>query len=295
MDGANADSAASAKRTSTMTARVLSVLVLLPIVVAAVWQEWSTALIIAVAVVIALRELFAVLRHGGFAPRAWVGTLIVLGLTLAFYAQPFTAVNLFPPLLVLSITGALTAEIARRDRTAGLVNWALTFAGAYYIGGLLSSYLLMRRIDIPLAGGWLAFLAIPPGTGWIFFTLAITWLNDTGAFFAGRRFGRTLMAPQLSPKKSWEGFAGGLAASVATALLAVPLIGLPIALWQAALLGVVGSLCAPLGDLAESMIKRQIGIKDSGQLIPGHGGMLDRIDSMLFTGPIMYYVIILLI
>lgn len=296
MDGANADSAGSAKRTSSITSRVLSVLVLLPIVVLMAWREWSTAVIIAVAVVIALRELFAILRHGGFAPRVTLGTAIALALTGAAYAQPYTDVELGFAVIVLSTTTALIAEVLRRQRQDSLVNWGLTFAGAYYISGLLSSYLLMRRLNTPLSeDGWLAFFQIPAGTSWIFFTLAITWLNDTGAFFAGQRFGRTKLAPILSPKKSWEGFAGGMAASVATALLGVPLLGLPIELWQGALLGVVGAICGPLGDLAESMIKRQIGIKDSGHLIPGHGGMLDRIDSMLFTGPLMYYVILLFV
>lgn len=101
------------------------------------------------------------------------------------------------------------------------------------------------------------------------------------------------MAPILSPKKSWEGFAGGMVAAIATALFCVPLLGLPITLLEAAILGVIAGIFGPLGDLAESLIKRQVGVKDSGYIIPGHGGILDRIDSILFTGPVVYYMIVL--
>jgi phosphatidate cytidylyltransferase len=102
------------------------------------------------------------------------------------------------------------------------------------------------------------------------------------------------MTPYLSPKKSWEGAAGGFVASVLVALLAVPLLGLPLSYPAAALLGIAGGIAGQLGDLAESLIKRQIGTKDIGHLIPGHGGLFDRLDSMLFTAPVLYYLILLL-
>jgi phosphatidate cytidylyltransferase len=101
------------------------------------------------------------------------------------------------------------------------------------------------------------------------------------------------MAPLLSPKKTWEGFAGGMLASIIAALAAVPLLGLPIGYLGAGLIGAVAAIAGPLGDLGESLIKRQIGVKDSGQLIPGHGGVLDRMDSLLFVGPVIYYGVVL--
>ncbi|WP_287906547.1 phosphatidate cytidylyltransferase [Chloroflexus sp.] len=276
-----------------MATRIASVVVLLPLIIAAVWWPPTTALLAGLAIVLAIGELFAIFRHGGYAPRTVEGITIGLAICAATFFQPLTTIDLMLVVIFGSIIGALIVEIARHERQTSLLSWALTFAGAYYVGGLLSSYLLLRQLDMPLQNGWLAFAGIPPGAAWVFFTLAITWLQDTGAFFVGRKLGRTKMAPILSPKKSWEGFFGGMAAAIATALFCVPLLGLPITLWQAAILGVVAGIFGPLGDLAESLIKRQVGVKDSGFIIPGHGGILDRIDSILFTGPVVYYFIVL--
>ncbi|ACL23469.1 phosphatidate cytidylyltransferase [Chloroflexus aggregans] len=276
-----------------MATRIASVVVLLPLIIAAVWWPPTTALLAGLAIALAIGELFAIFRHGGYAPRTVEGITIGLAICAATFFQPLTTIDLMLVVIFGSIIGALIVEIARHERQTSLLSWALTFAGAYYVGGLLSSYLLLRQLDMPLQNGWLAFAGIPPGAAWVFFTLAITWLQDTGAFFVGRKLGRTKMAPILSPKKSWEGFFGGMAAAIATALFCVPLLGLPITLWQAAILGVVAGIFGPLGDLAESLIKRQVGVKDSGFIIPGHGGILDRIDSILFTGPVVYYFIVL--
>lgn len=293
MDGANAASAGFPSRANTLATRIASVVVLLPLIIAAVWWPPTTALLAGLAIALAIGELFAIFRHGGYAPRTVEGITIGLAICTATFFQPLTTIDLMLVVIFGSIIGALIVEIARHERQTSLLSWALTFAGAYYVGGLLSSYLLLRQLDMPLQNGWLAFAGIPPGAAWVFFTLAITWLQDTGAFFVGRKFGRTQMAPILSPKKSWEGFFGGMAAAITTALFCVPLLGLPITLWQAAILGVVAGIFGPLGDLAESLIKRQVGVKDSGFIIPGHGGILDRIDSILFTGPVVYYFIVL--
>jgi phosphatidate cytidylyltransferase len=101
------------------------------------------------------------------------------------------------------------------------------------------------------------------------------------------------MARYISPKKSWEGAAGGLVVAVLVGAMLVPLLGLPIAVVTGSLLGAAGSLTGQIGDLAESLIKRQVDTKDSGDLIPGHGGMLDRVDSLLFAAPVLYYLILL--
>lgn len=293
MDGANAASAGSPSRANTLATRIASVVVLLPLIIAAVWWPPTTALLAGVAIALAIGELFAIFRHGGYVPRLIEGIAIGWLICAATFFQPFTPIDLALVVVLASVIGALIAEIARRDRQTSLLSWALTFAGAYYVGGLLSSYLLLRQLETPLQAGWLAFAHIPPGAAWVFFTLAITWLQDTGAFFVGRAFGRTKMAPILSPKKSWEGFWGGMAAAIITALFCVPLLGLPITLLEAVILGVAAGIFGPLGDLAESLIKRQVGVKDSGFIIPGHGGILDRIDSILFTGPVVYYLVVL--
>ncbi|RRR66588.1 MAG: phosphatidate cytidylyltransferase [Candidatus Viridilinea halotolerans] len=272
---------------------MISVMVLIPLVVAAGWWAWATVLAVALCVAIGTRELFAMLQQGGFTPRLGPGLAASLALVAAVALRPFTSFDLVGLTLTLTVSLTLIYEIGPGDRSASLQSWALTVTSALYLGWLLSSFILLRQLAIPLQAGWLEFLAIPAGARWVFLVLAITWLQDTAAFFAGRAFGRHTMAPTLSPKKTWEGFAGGWLASILTALVAVPLLGLPIGYLAAGLIGAIAGIAGPLGDLGESLIKRQIGVKDSGQLIPGHGGLLDRMDSLLFVGPVVYYGVLL--
>jgi phosphatidate cytidylyltransferase len=293
MDGANAASAGSPSKASSLLLRVASGLVLIPIIVAAAWWPISTAILVGLCAALGIRELAGILRAGGYAPRTTLGISIGIALCAAAALQPYTVFDLTGAALAVVVIASLIAEIARHDRSTSLQSWALTLAGALYIGWLLSHFILISQIDAPLRDGWLAAVNMPPGTAWICFTLAITWLQDTAAYFVGRRFGKHRFAPVLSPKKTWEGAIGGFVASILTAMIAVPILGLPVSLPAAALIGAVAGVAGPLGDLAESLIKRQIGIKDSGHLIPGHGGILDRIDSLLFTGPLIYYMVLL--
>jgi phosphatidate cytidylyltransferase len=295
MDGANAASAASPSKVSSLAQRIFSAGVLIPVLVGLVyWSVWSVAVLVAVAATISLFELYSLLGHGPYTPRLVPGLIMGLLLCVAATFQGTVSFDLIGFVVSGSILFSLVLELIRRDRRNSLNSWAITFAGAYYIGGLLSYYILLRRLDAPLQGGWLAPLAIPPGAAWVYLVLAITWLQDTAAFAVGRTWGRHQMAPYLSPKKTWEGFIGGFVASVITALLAIPIMGLPIGYGAAALIGVAGGLVGPLGDLTESFFKRQLGVKDSGHIIPGHGGILDRIDSMIFTAPVIYYLVLLL-
>lgn len=293
MEGANAALADSPNRASSLPLRIASVAVLIPVVVGAAWWYWSTATIVAVCIVVGVVELYGIFSRGGYAPRVALGVGIALLLWAAQTLQPYTSISLDRLAVALSVIAGLIYELTRRDRSTSLASWAFTLVGAYYVSGLLSGFVLLRQLDLPLRNGWLAGLGMEPGTAWVMLGLAITWLNDTAAYFAGRSFGRHRMSPVLSPKKTWEGFAGGMLASLATALLAVPLLGLPIGYGAATLIGLAAGMAGVLGDLAESLIKRQIGIKDSGTLIPGHGGLLDRMDSLLFTGPVIYYVVLL--
>ncbi|WP_274542421.1 phosphatidate cytidylyltransferase [Candidatus Oscillochloris fontis] len=293
MDGANAASADSPSKASSLALRVASVSVLIPIVIAAAWWYWSAAILVGFSAVLATIELYGIMQRGGYAPRLSVGVTISLLLCGAAAFQDVIPLDLGEAVIGISILFALTYEIFPRDRSTSLVNWALTFAGAYYIGGLLSYFILLAQLHTPLRDGWLTFLHIPPATSWILLVLAVTWLQDTAAYFVGRAFGKHRMAPILSPKKSWEGAVGGFVTSVLTAMLATLLLGLPISYAAAALIGAAAGIAGPIGDLVESLIKRQIGIKDSGQLIPGHGGILDRIDSLIFTAPVIYYLILL--
>jgi len=135
--------------------------------------------------------------------------------------------------------------------------------------------------------------AMPNGLAWLGTALVGTWVCDTAAYAAGMHFGKRRLAPHISPNKSWEGAWGGLGGGLLVALVAGPLF-LGLGLGWSILLGALIAVAATLGDLAESVIKRQVGAKDSGTLIPGHGGMLDRIDSLLFVVPLVYWYQLLL-
>jgi len=160
-------------------------------------------------------------------------------------------------------------ELARAaDRTGRYL------VGALWVGGFFAALPMLRRLD--------------HGLVWVFMVLAIAWLGDTGGYFAGRALGRHKLYPLVSPKKTWEGLAGGIALTVA-GVFVIRAVALPeLSVVEAVLLGVVLGCVATVGDLSESMLKRSYDVKDSGWLMPGHGGLLDRVDSVLFVGPLLY-------
>ncbi|TVQ90549.1 MAG: phosphatidate cytidylyltransferase [Deltaproteobacteria bacterium] len=140
--------------------------------------------------------------------------------------------------------------------------------------------------------GLLAFLPmirdLPHGLAWVFIALGAAWFADTGAYFAGRLFGRRKLHEQLSPKKTVEGFVGGLVTCVAGVMLIAHFFIPDLPLLEAAALALIAGTLGVLGDLAESLVKRATGVKDAGSIMPGHGGLLDRIDSLLFVAPAVY-------
>ncbi|MBI2855761.1 MAG: CDP-archaeol synthase, partial [Chloroflexi bacterium] len=159
-----------------------------------------------------------------------------------------------------------------RDSVA---DWAYTAAGAMYMGWTLSLALVLRQES--------------QGLEWVLLALLGTYATDTGAFFLGRSLGRRAMAPTISPGKTWEGAVGGFLTGAGAVVALATFLDLPISLWQGAVLGVLVGTLAQVGDLVESIIKRTAGVKDSGGLIPGHGGMLDRLDSVVFVLVVVYY------
>ncbi|MBN1847295.1 MAG: phosphatidate cytidylyltransferase [Deltaproteobacteria bacterium] len=132
----------------------------------------------------------------------------------------------------------------------------------------------------------------PSGNMWLFFLLAVIFANDTGAYYAGKLFGRHKLYEKVSPKKTWEGAIGGLLVSLLTAYVFLRILRIHVFDWHIFVLVLVMTIIAQIGDLAESMLKRHKGIKDSGTMLPGHGGFLDRIDGLLFSIPILYFFLI---
>lgn len=176
-----------------------------------------------------------------------------------------------------------TSPLSASGRDRLVVNWGWTVAGILYMGWLLGHYVMLRELD--------------HGRELVLLVLFSTFACDTAAYFIGRTWGRHRMAPVISPKKTWEGAAAGFAASVAAALALRSLLNLggwelPLDYIQTTVVGCLVGVLAQLGDLLESLIKRRAGAKDSGRLMPGHGGILDRIDSLVFTGAIAYYYVI---
>jgi len=169
--------------------------------------------------------------------------------------------------------GILVAEVFHGNRSGSLHDWATSVTGAIYVGYTLSFFVRLRALD--------------QGIYWIIVAFVSTWVCDTGAYFVGSAIGKHKLCPKISPKKTWEGAIGGLISGVLTAiLLSKWLLNVPMG-WGI-LLGLAIVLAATFGDLAESVIKRQVNVKDSSHLIPGHGGMLDRVDSLLFVVPTVY-------
>jgi len=293
MDSANAASAASPRNNGSLAQRVLSAAILLPLMIVLVWWSvWSVAATVVLATVAGLLELYAAFRQGGYQPRTLVGIGSALAIIAAIGFQPMVAFDLLLPVVTCIIIVGLVVELAYPQQPGTLPGWGLTLAGAFYLAGLLSHFILLRSLNTPaLHASIFTQFGMLPGVAWIYYACAITWLQDTSAYFVGRSFGRHKLAPILSPKKTWEGAAGGMLGAILTGVGGVLLLGLPITLLQGALLGLVGGVVGPLGDLSESLIKRQVGLKDAGNLIPGHGGILDRADSLLFTIPILYYLI----
>lgn len=190
------------------------------------------------------------------------------------------------PVFAAAILGALTWHLIayERGRDEAALDFAATVAGLTYIGWV-GAYLFDIR-NLP-EGGW-----------WFMLVLPSVWLADSGAYSIGRAYGKHKMAPRLSPKKSWEGYAASaFTGMIAGAFLVYAYttygsLSGDIAIWQGGLLGLILGAVTPLGDLGESMIKRQAGIKDSSEVIPGHGGFFDRIDTWLWGAVIGYYFLV---
>jgi phosphatidate cytidylyltransferase len=266
-----------------MRQRATTAAVLVPILVAILLLGLPyVAAAVAVAVALGAHEVFRLLRAAGY------GSFPALGAVLALVVVLDAAVPsiLDGSGLLLGAIGLMLAAVAsfsRPDPREGLATWIATTFGAIYVS-LLSFVVRLGHAappvptDAPLA-------ALGDGRGWILLLVLGVWAYDTGAYLVGRRFGRARFLSHISPSKTYAGLVGGILAT--TAVVAVSLWALGAAPAHALVLGPLTALSAQAGDLAESVLKRAAAMKDSGSLIPGHGGMLDRIDSFLFAAPVV--------
>jgi phosphatidate cytidylyltransferase len=206
-----------------------------------------------------------------------IGGVVLIATTRTFFP------NLAAAALTLSILAAMTWHLLdyERGRDRAATDFAVTTAGIVYLGWI-GAYLINLR-------------TMPDGLWWLLIVLPTIWLADMAAYFVGIRFGKHPLSPRLSPKKTWEGYWAGVVfgtlSSIGLVILWHRLGGPVVAWWQGAALGVVLSVLTTLGDLGESMFKRQAGMKDSSYIFPGHGGVLDRIDSWLWGAALGYLLI----
>jgi phosphatidate cytidylyltransferase len=264
--------------------RVLTALVGIPILIAAIWwgTPWLTVLVV-LAAVLGIRELYH-LHHSEASPLpVSVGTLWVTAFVLG--GQAASDLNGF---LIISlgifIGGAFIATLwfiavyRGRDFLPAL---AYLVVGPVYVGFLLAHALMLRELEG----------ATDLGRNWLLFALLVTFATDTGAFFVGRSIGRHQMAPIISPNKTWEGALGGFILAVIAAPVLGSLLDLGLERWQHATIGATVGVVSQVGDLFESKLKRISQVKDTGSIIPGHGGILDRLDSLLVSIPMVYYLV----
>jgi phosphatidate cytidylyltransferase len=233
---------------------------------------WALTLLLITVGSIALLELYRI----GFQTRL---NRLLVGIGMATFvlvlARSHFSLALMELLIPAALLVAVVVSVLPCSTDGRLKDGLFILFGVFYVGWTLSTAVSTRSL---ISGEFLAlFLAV------------VTWAGDTGAYYAGTLWGKHLLMPAISPKKTVEGLFGGIVLSVAAALLAQQWFASHLSLIDAMILGVLLAGAGLLGDLFESLIKRRTGVKDSGGILPGHGGMLDRIDSLLFTAPTFYY------
>jgi phosphatidate cytidylyltransferase len=273
------------KGSSELKRRVITSVIGVPVVVAMVWFDqpipWFTVLAAAWGLG-AVNEFYGIVKHSkDLSPLKYFGMLWAVLFIVSPYLVQVPYLNRVNPTYLLLTTSAILPLIillGRRGKEDAFANWAWTVAGILYIGWLLSYYVALRNLG--------------DGRGWVFLAILSTFASDASAYFTGRALGKHKLAPYISPKKTWEGAVGGVAGAIVFSVGVALLFQLPITWWGAIILGVLVSVIGQLGDLVKSLFKRNMAVKDSGKVLPGHGGLLDRMDSLAFAGVLVYYFVV---
>ncbi len=264
--------------------RTLVSLVLLPIGLVVIYLGgWWYAGVIAAILGLAAWEYVRLYRAAGLQP---ANLLVIPGVVLLALARALSGFEGADWMVSLAVLAAMTYHLVNyeRGRDRAATDFTATLGGIFYLGWI-GAYLISLR-------------ELPEGLWWVLLALPVVWLADSGAYLVGQSLGRHKMTRRISPKKSWEGYLSGIVfAIVGGALLALAWVSLGadqsvITPLRGAVLGAIIGTVAILGDLGVSMIKRQVGIKDSGNLLPGHGGAFDRIDTWIWAAVVGYYIIL---
>jgi phosphatidate cytidylyltransferase len=264
-------------RISNLLSRLVTAGAIVPILAWVLFfgPAWAWWVLVASAVVVSAMELFSMTDTGDPVAQA-IHVATTLGVSIVVYVHSTDPVALLTVLLAVPLAGMLVPLWRLGDiKTAGLRQMA-GIGGPLYIGVALTTVAMLRH-DMG-----------SDGAGYVAMTLTFAWLGDTGAYFSGRYLGRAKLYPEISPGKTRAGFLGAMGGASVGALLAHFWYLPSIPLIDALGLAVVGGGMGQLGDLAESLLKRSSGMKDSGWILPGHGGLLDRIDALMIVSPIVY-------
>jgi phosphatidate cytidylyltransferase len=254
--------------------RELTALVAAP---AAIWitgwgPVWLFNATVALVAVLAMVEFLALGKAKGYDVPRVLCIAIMLIIMAAFIIEPLSVeLGMFAALLIIPASYVVTGK----SLEDALPSSAVAVLATTYVG-MLGGSLIRLHNDFP------------EGYKLVFFLLLVVWMGDTGAYYTGRQFGKHKLSPRISPKKTVEGLIGGVCASILAAVIIHFTFFPKFPIVHAVIAGVILSVAGVIGDLAESMWKRSAAVKDSGTLIPGHGGFLDRFDSILFTAPILY-------
>lgn len=261
--------------------RLVTALVFLPALVLIAREGGGYYLaLIGLGIGIGTYEFLTMLEARGMKPYKVLGTFcaLLLGWTAFYQSYLFTYLTFTILLLALSIT-----ELSRGTKEQAINHIATTIFGAMYVGWLMSHLVLLR--ELPYAMGQ----TYSTGTGYALLPFVLTWSCDSMAYFFGIKFGKHKLLPRISPEKSWEGAIGGVVFAVVAGFVYQQIYAHFLSWFDILVLGVSVGILAQVGDLVESLIKRDADMKDTATTIPGHGGVLDRFDSLLFTAPMIYY------
>ncbi|MFH1755508.1 MAG: phosphatidate cytidylyltransferase [Candidatus Latescibacterota bacterium] len=229
---------------------------------------------------IGMVEFYNMMEWKGIKPYKGIGILCALALSWYVFFRNGVYANL---LLTLVFIAIMCLELTRKNRVMTIFHISTTIFGVIYVSFLGSHMLLLREFPMELNIDYGA------GSAFVFLAFLVTWSGDTGAYIVGKSIGKHPLLPRVSGKKTVEGAVGGAVFSLAGAIIARYTFAPFLATWHAIVIGLIGAGFGQLGDLVESMIKRDAQVKDASATLPGHGGVLDRFDSLLFTAPLIYY------
>jgi len=221
-------------------------------------------------------EFFRMVSSSGKGrPATWLGLVLII---LFVFSPIFNWLEDNSLIYGLVLVLPLIWVLLRRDKSGALTGWAFTIAGILYLGWTASRYTSLIQLD--------------HGQNWIIFALFCAFASDTLAYVVGRLMGKHKLAPTISPAKTWEGAIGGFIGAIIIGSITAWILELPLSFWQAIILTGITSIFVQFGDLAESLFKRNLSLKDSGTALPGHGGLLDRVDGIIFAGVVVYYYVV---